>query len=43
MRCIYGIFGREVTNYTVTYGVLIRVWPTLKMINDREYLHVCNL
>jgi len=27
--CIYGIFGREVTKYTVIYGVLIRFWPTL--------------
>jgi len=29
MRCIYGIFGREITEYTVIYGVCIRFWPTL--------------
>jgi len=27
--CIYGIFGREITKYTVIYGVYIRFWPTL--------------
>ena len=27
--CIYGIFGREITIYTVIYGVYIRFWPTL--------------
>ena len=26
--CIYGIFGREITKYTVIYGVHIRFWPT---------------
>ena len=26
---IYGIFGREITEYTVIYGVIIRLWPTL--------------
>jgi hypothetical protein len=29
IRCIYGIFGREFTKYTVIYGVHIRLWPTL--------------
>jgi len=29
IRCIYGILGREITNYTVIYGVYIRFWPTL--------------
>jgi len=29
IRCIYGIFGREITKYTVIYGVYIRFWPTL--------------
>ena len=24
IRCIYGIFGREITNYTVLYGAYIR-------------------
>ena len=27
--CIYGIIGREITKYTVIYGVYIRFWPTL--------------
>jgi len=26
---INGIFGREITTYTVIYGVYIRFWPTL--------------
>jgi len=30
-RCIYGIFGRETTSYTVMYGAYIRFWPTLLM------------
>jgi len=29
IRCIYGIFGREITKYTVIYGVYMRFWPTL--------------
>ena len=29
IRCMYGIFGREITKYTVIYGVYIRFWPTL--------------
>jgi len=29
IRCICGIFGREITKYTVIYGVYIRLWPTL--------------
>ena len=29
IRCIYGIFCREFTKYTVIYGVYIRFWPTL--------------
>jgi hypothetical protein len=28
---IYGIFGREFTNYTVIYGLYIRFWPTLRI------------
>ena len=28
IRCIYGIFGREITIHTVLYGVYIRFWPT---------------
>ena len=31
IRCIYGIFGREITKYTVIYGVYVRFWPTLHM------------
>jgi len=31
IRCIYGVFGREITKYTVIYGVHIRFWPTLQM------------
>jgi len=29
IRCLYGNFGREITKYTVIYGVYIRFWPTL--------------
>jgi hypothetical protein len=29
IRCIYSIFGRELTKYTVIYGAYIRFWPTL--------------
>ena len=29
IRCIYGIFGRETTKYTVIYGEYMRLWPTL--------------
>jgi hypothetical protein len=32
IRCIYGIFGREIIKYTVIYGVYIRFWPTLKYL-----------
>ena len=28
---LYGIFCRELTEYTVIYGVNIRFWPTLRM------------
>jgi hypothetical protein len=31
IRCMYGLFGREITKYTVIYGVHIRFWPTLCM------------
>ena len=27
--CIYGMFGRKITKYTVIYGAYIRFWPTL--------------
>jgi len=29
IRFIHGMFGREITKYTVKYGVYIRFWPTL--------------
>ena len=29
---MYGVFGREITKLTVIYGVHIRFWPTLHMI-----------
>jgi len=31
IRCIYGIFGWEVTKYTVIHGAFIRFWPTLQI------------
>ena len=31
IRCTYGNFGREITKYTVIYGVYIWFWPTLQM------------
>jgi len=31
IRCIYGIYGWEITKYTVIYGVYIQFWPTLHM------------
>ena len=32
--CIYNNLGREITKYTVIYGVYIRFWPTL---------HICQI
>jgi len=29
IRCVYGIFSREITIHTVIYGAHIRFWPTL--------------
>ena len=37
VRCIYGIFGREITKYTVIYGVCIRFWPNLNMGIEEYY------
>jgi hypothetical protein len=34
LRCIYGISGREITKYTVTYVVCIRFWPTLLIFQE---------
>jgi len=31
IRLIYAIFGREITKYTVIYGVYIQFWPTLQI------------
>jgi hypothetical protein len=31
--CTYGVFGREITKYTVIYGVYIWYWPTLGIRN----------
>ena len=28
-QCVHGIFGRNITKYTVIYGVYIRLWPML--------------
>ena len=39
-----GIFGREITKYTVIYGVCVQFWPTLKKLDthlDRELPAVC--
>ena len=35
---IYDIFGREITKYTVIYGVYIRFWPTLIIVLERARL-----
>jgi hypothetical protein len=32
IRYFCGIFGREITKYTVIYGVYIRFWPTLSIL-----------
>ena len=34
VRCIYGIFGREITECTAKYGAYIRFWPTLHVYGD---------
>jgi hypothetical protein len=34
IRCKYGIFGREITKYTVIYGVYVQFWPTLAVIKQ---------
>ena len=31
IRFTYGIFGREITRYTVIYSAYIQFWQTLKM------------
>ena len=32
IRCIYGMFGREITKYTVIYGAYLRFWSTLHIL-----------
>ena len=34
IRCIYGIFGREITIHMVIYGADIRFWPTLVILSS---------
>jgi hypothetical protein len=29
LRCMFGLFGREITKFMVIYGDAIRFWPTL--------------
>jgi hypothetical protein len=38
-RCMYVIFGREVTNYTVICGVYIQFWSTLCMFDFNRRPH----
>ena len=39
---IHSVFGREITKYTVIYGVYTRAWPTLFMCVHRfEQVFVC--
>ena len=39
IRCIYGLFGRNITKYTVTYGVYTRFWPTLHVGHSAGEVH----
>jgi len=39
IRCIYSTFGRGISTCTVTYGVYIRFWPTLHMIETNNAGH----
>jgi hypothetical protein len=43
IRCIYGTFGREITEYTVIYGVYIQFWPTLHITHKVGHVLVCTL
>ena len=43
IRCTYGNFGRDITKYTVIYGVYIRFWPNLCVyvcVCARAYVYV---
>ena len=42
IRCIYGTFGREITQYTVIYGVYKRFWPTLAVCHQPSALIITN-
>jgi len=37
IRCVYGVFGREITRYTVIYVVCIQFWPTLQVSHNRVW------
>jgi hypothetical protein len=39
IRCIHGIFGKEITKYIVVYGVDMRLWPT-PYIGISRSLHI---
>jgi hypothetical protein len=39
IRCIYGIFDREMTKYTVIYGVHTRFWPNLHVYDPAFTLY----
>jgi len=39
IRCVYGVFGRDVIKYTVIYGVDVRIWPTLCIWHAQ--MHAC--
>jgi hypothetical protein len=46
IQCVYGIFGREITKYTVIYGVFIifiRFWPTLHICRVGPTVHGISL
>jgi hypothetical protein len=36
IRCIYGIFGREITKYTAIYGAHIRFSPTVIIMQKQS-------
>ena len=41
VQCINGIFGRDLTKYTVIYGVHVRFWPTLnKCAHTYSHMHM---
>ena len=42
IRCVYGIFGREITIHTVIYGVYIRFWPTQTINHCYALIFLCN-